>query len=315
MERSLTNIANYAANVGHNVTILNLFKTEVFFELNPNIKVIWPSLQREKMHRLLYAVRLLPFIRRELNLLRPDSVLSFGEWFNGYVLIATRGLGLPVYISDRMGPDLYLGWLIEFMRSQTYRFASGIIAQTAYAKAKIFKKTGAKDIVTVGRLSREKGHIVLIRAFAQLSQVDWTLHLVGDGNQITQLKSECAKLGISDRVVFYGHLKNFKEILAESSIFVLPSFYEGFPNALLEAMMYRIACISTNCNAGPSDIIQNGKNGLLVKVNDVQDLLQAMHSLIEDQSLIDKLSTESFQDVKKYDLDTIGERYLNYISR
>ena len=334
MERSLTNIANYAASKGHKVTILNLFTTDIFFDLNPEIEVIWPTLDRKKIHRLIYAIRLLPFIRKNIKTIKPDTILSFGEWFNGYVLFATRFLNTPVYITDRMGPLLNLGFLLETARKFLYKYSSGIIAQTNIAADIIYQKTKAKNIrvipnalnaidsntsvkkkqiVTVGRLTKEKGHDVLIKAFALLPHKDWTLHIVGDGIRRKLLDELVEQHNIKERVFFYGHLKEFSEILGKSDIFVLPSFYEGFPNALIEAMSVPLACISSNCIAGPSDIIEHGVNGFLFEPGDEKKLTVLMDQLIQNKDLRTKFSMNAYEIRQGLALNKIADRYLEFI--
>ncbi len=334
MERSLTNIANYAAGQGYEVTILNLFKTDVFFDLHPEITLIWPEIDRASTHRLLYAAQLIPYIRKQLKQLKPDTVLSFGEWFNAYVIMATRFLGIPVFVSDRMGPLLNLGFLLESARKIMYRFASGIISQTSIARKIVYKKTWAKNIivipnalnvidtdtaikknqiVTVGRLSREKGQAVLIRAFAALEVTDWSLHIVGDGRERANLEILVSELKISDRVHFYGHLKNFNTILGQSDIFVLPSLYEGFPNALIEAMSVPLACICSDCVAGPSDIIQHGDNGFLFEPGNEKRLTELMGELIQYPQVRNNLAKNAFKVRQELALNKIADRYLAFI--
>ncbi len=336
MERSLTHLANFAAEKGYQVTILNLFRTEVFFDIHPDITIIWPEIDRSSMHRMMYAIRLLPYIRKQLQTIKPSTVLSFGEWFNSYVLLATRGLNLPVYISDRMGPLMNLGWLLESARRLTYSWADGIIAQTQTASDIIKTKTKTKNItvipngvltknhttsvrknqiVSVGRLSREKGHIYLIRAFAKIKSVDqWTLHLIGDGREMDNLINEAKALGLLDRVVFYGYLKDFDNILAASKIFVLPSLYEGFPNALLEAMDAGLACISSDCVAGPSDIIEQMVNGILVKPEDVEGLAEQLNFLIAHQSVIVQFGNKGMEVKEAFSMDKTMQAYLDFIN-
>ncbi len=334
MEKSLTNIANYAALQGHRVTIFNLFTTEVFFDLHPSIKVIWPSIDRQKYHRLVYALKLLPYIRRGLRELNPDTVLSFGEWFNGYVLLATRFSGTPVFITDRMGPLLDIGPLLETARKILYKYADGIIAQTKVSAEILYNKTGAtkikiipnalspvdtetslkkNQIVTVGRLSREKGHVTLLEAFAKIKNKDWTLHIVGDGKEKQNLMKQCKDLCIESRVVFYGHLKDFGKILGESDIFVLPSFYEGFPNALIEAMSVPLASVSSNCVAGPADIIRHEHNGMLYEPGNIEELTIILNNLIGNTDLRQSLSNEAIKIRETLEFKKIAQQYLDFI--
>jgi GalNAc-alpha-(1->4)-GalNAc-alpha-(1->3)-diNAcBac-PP-undecaprenol alpha-1,4-N-acetyl-D-galactosaminyltransferase len=336
MERSLTNIANHAASLGHHVTILNLFKTDIFFDLHKDINIVWPSLDRDRMHRLMYAFRLIPYIRKSLKAIQPDTVLSFGEWFNGYVILATRFTGIPIYVSDRMGPMLNMGFLLETSRSLLYRYASGIISQTNIASEILKKKTKAsnivvipnpvkvidskgsfikkKQIVTVGRLSREKGHTILLKAFAKATVSDWTLHIVGDGKERIKLEKEATDLGIDRRTFFYGHMKNFDDILCESEIFILPSLYEGFPNALIEAMSVPLACISSDCIAGPSDIVTDRVNGLLVEPENVEQLSKCIDLLIHDIGLRNKLASKAIEIRETLEFGKIASKYLNFIT-
>jgi GalNAc-alpha-(1->4)-GalNAc-alpha-(1->3)-diNAcBac-PP-undecaprenol alpha-1,4-N-acetyl-D-galactosaminyltransferase len=333
-ERALTSLANYFARLGNHVTIINLFRTEQFYELTCNIEVHWPKIDRRKHQRLVYALLLLPYLRRTIKTTNPDVLLSFGEWFNPYVILSTRFLGFPLYIFDRMGPQMKLDLIIEISRKALYRYATGIIVQTNIAAKLIFKRTGSKNIivipnpvnvinadtsikkkqiVSVGRLSREKGHIVLLRAFAKLTQKQWTLHFIGDGPERLNLIEEALLLGVSERVRFYGHKKSFDKILAESDIFVLPSFYEGFPNALIEAMSVPLACISTDCIAGPSDIIEDGTNGLLVETGNVTTLESALKLLIENPDFRNKLALEAYKVRETLAFNKIVQQYNDFI--
>jgi len=333
-ERSLTSLANYFVSNGYEVSIVSMFKTGIFFELDERISIAWPTIDRKKYNRLIYSIMIVPYIRRSIRKIRPDVLISFGEWFNSYVILTTRFLNIPLYISDRMGPNLYLGQMLETARKLTYKYATGIIAQTNIAGEILNKKTNAqnirvipnavnvintnisnkkKQIVTVGRLSREKGHTILLKAFSQVRQNDWTLHIVGDGPKMQELTDEVRQLGMEERVIFYGHLKDFSKILGESQIFVLPSFYEGFPNALVEAMSVPLACISSDCIAGPRDIIEEGINGILVKPGDVNELTAAINRLIGDNELRLKLAIEAYKVQERFNFDTIAIQYLDFL--
>jgi len=333
-ERALTSLANYFAGMGHQVSLINLFKTEQFYKLETSIEVIWPKTERTNHHRLIYAMLIWRYLRRTLKKLKPDVTLCFGEWFNPFVILSTRFLRIPLYVCDRMGPEINLGLVVGTSRKALYRFATGIIVQTNTAARIVSEKTGAKNItvipnpvnvifteasvkkkqiVTLGRLSQEKGHIILIRAFALLAQKDWTLHIIGDGPERKRLEKEALVTGIEDRVIFYGSLKNFNQILGESDIFVLPSFYEGFPNALIEAMSVPLACISSNCIAGPSYIIEDGSNGLLVEPGNIEALTSALTRLIENPDLRERLALEAYKVRETLAFDKIAKQYLNFI--
>jgi GalNAc-alpha-(1->4)-GalNAc-alpha-(1->3)-diNAcBac-PP-undecaprenol alpha-1,4-N-acetyl-D-galactosaminyltransferase len=333
-ERALTSMANYLATIGYQISIISLFKTEQFYDLHKDIIVFWPEITRRKYNRLIYALLIIPYLRKTIKRVKPDLLMSFGEWFNPFVILSTRLLGVPLYVFDRMGPNMKLDPLIATARKALYRFAQGIVVQTKVAANIVAGNSNAKNIIvipnpvnvintvtsikkkqilTIGRLSREKGQIILIEAFSRLSSQEWTLHLVGDGPERTNLESKVSSLGISDKVFFHGHLKDFSNIMGESEIFVLPSFYEGFPNALIEAMSVPLPCISSNCVAGPSEIIEDGTNGLLVEPANVEALVASLNRLIENPVLRTKLATEAYKVRDTLAWDRIYQKYLHPI--
>ena len=101
--------------------------------------------------------------------------------------------------------------------------------------------------------------------------------------------------------------------MSEAEIFVLPSLSEGFPNALIEAMSVPLACISTNCVAGPSDIIINNYNGLLINVADSDDLVNKLDVLISDDKLRKYLATNAYSIRSELKFENIAERYLMFM--
>lgn len=335
-EKLVTSLANYYVDNGHDVSLLLLFKnTEKFFIPDKRIKIVEPTLERNKINRFIYAYKLISFIRGSIKSLNPDVIVSHGEWFNSYVVFATLGINKPVYLQDHMNPDLDLGPLLNTSRKIFYRKASGIIALTQYALKRIMERTGAKNIkviqnplsirtinpqpkeksiVSLGRLSKEKGHRFLIEAFAGIVQDGWKLKVIGDGPEKENLISLARTLGVASKITFYGHISNFEEEVAKSEIFVLPSLSECFPIALIEAMALSVSCISSNCLAGDDIIIKNGVNGLIVSPGDVDELRIAINLLIQDEKLRQRLAHEAVKIKEELQMEKIAEQYLNFIT-
>lgn len=327
-ERGLTNWANKFAKQGYKVSIICLLKTEIFYELDSSIKIFWPEIDRLNTNKLVYAIKLIPFIRKSIKLVAPNTIISFGDWFNAYAIISTRFLGIRTIITNRMGPNLHLGKFMEFFNKICYQYADVLIVQTQRAK-EIFEKKYRlkqikvipnilkpidikeplyeKNIISIGRLSKEKGHKFLIEAFAMLNNKEWSLHIVGDGPEMIYLKILVKKLNIENNVIFHGHQKDFSSILRKTSIFVLPSLYEGFPNALIEAMSIPLACISSDCVAGPREIIQDGINGLLFEQKNVNDLFCKLNNLVSNTEQQIILRTEALKVRHEYSSDKIFE--------
>ena len=335
IERAFSSLANYYNEIGFNVSVVLLFDTDHFFVLNSNIKIYCPKIKREKYNKHFYAFKIFNYLRSSIRNIQSDVVLSFNEWYNPFVLVATRGLNIPVFVTDRMSPDLKLNFIHSLARKILYNKAAGVIAQTNYAAEKINvtcrpkqiivipnpvnvidvpKRNKKRSIVTLGRLSAEKGHKYLIEAFGKIRQNDWELDIIGDGPDKEMLQKLSERVCDGKVVNFHGHLREFTDIMGEAQIFVLPSLSEGFPNALIEAMSVPLACISSNCVAGPSDIIIDKVNGLLVNVADSQDLADKIQMLIDDINLRESISKNAYEIRKTLDFNEIANKYLNFMN-
>ena len=153
--------------------------------------------------------------------------------------------------------------------------------------------SGRNWFVAVGRLSYEKGFDRLIEAFAEAADQcpDWNLVIIGDGPEKPKLQQTVQNFGLHNRVVFPGWIESPWLALPKSSIAIVPSRYEGFPNALLEAMSHGLAPISFDCESGPSEIITHNENGLLIPQDDVAGLAATMQSLANDDKTRTHLAT------------------------
>jgi glycosyltransferase involved in cell wall biosynthesis len=155
-------------------------------------------------------------------------------------------------------------------------------------------------VVGMGRFTPEKGFDLLIRAVAFLPD-PVKLMLLGEGREKEALRRLAAGLGISDRVEFLGFQENPYPILRKATVFVLPSRYEGFPNALLEAMAVGTPCVATRCATGPEEIITDGVDGLLVSVEDPRGLAEAIEQFLSDPLLRARAGIAGRERVKDFD--------------
>lgn len=167
-------------------------------------------------------------------------------------------------------------------------------------------------IAGMGRLSREKGFDLLIRAAAEI-RAPFRMVLMGEGPEEKNLRELTARLGVSDRVVFTGFLRNPYAWLAKSDVFVLPSRYEGFPNGLVEAMTLGLPCVATRCPTGPEEILTDGKDGLLVPVENPAALASAIDRLLADPALRERLGRAAQDGVRAYDAVGIVRRFEGLI--
>jgi len=316
-ERVMAAMANHWAEHGREVTLITLASArEDFYALNPRIKrigleaagvssniaaAVWNNLQRLKR------------LRQEIRASRPDIVLSFIDKGNVLTLAATLALRIPVVVSERIDPQYHdIGSLWGWLRRVFYPQAAALVVQTdglrdwaerivkshavhvipnpvkpmlnGDAHVSGFQGNGCRA-VAMGRLVTQKGFDLLLRAFAQCAakHAGWSLIIAGEGPERTHLETLASDLGIRDRVRLVGVVQEPFSVLRGADLFVMSSRYEGFPNALLEAMACGCAVISTDCSSGPRDIIRDGIDGVLVRPDDVDSLAAAMDRLMGDQ--------------------------------
>jgi glycosyltransferase involved in cell wall biosynthesis len=152
--------------------------------------------------------------------------------------------------------------------------------------------TGGRElalVLTLARLTEQKGHPTLLRAAAELPEAVFAF--AGDGPLRPELEREAARLGVEDRVRFLGHREDVPDLLAASDVFALPSLYEGSSLALLEAMAAGRAVVSSSIG-GTAELIEDGANGLLVPPGDVGALSSAIRRLLRDDGLRARLGAE-----------------------
>lgn len=140
-----------------------------------------------------------------------------------------------------------------------------------------------KVAVGAGRLERSKGFDLLVAAWAQVAAAhpDWKLRIYGDGSQRGALQSQIEELGLGGSVTLEGFSRSLQQEMAKATLFVLSSRAEGYGMVLVEAMACGVPVVSTDCPAGPRDIITPGVDGLLVPNKDVDALAAAITEMID----------------------------------
>lgn len=165
-----------------------------------------------------------------------------------------------------------------------------------------------KRIVFVGTLDDRKGYKTLLEAFALMKESSWSLDICGDGDmQNAELMVE--RLGISEKVVFHGWVnsKRRNEILNSAAIFCLPSYAEGLPMALLEAMAFRCVLITTPVGGIPN-YLQHGLNAIMIQPGNVNELSNALEEATTDDLLRERLVNESLNIYHNYFHPRVVER-------
>ena len=339
-ERVMAQLANHWARRGDQVTLVTLdTAASDWFELHPRVKRVALGVlgDSNSFFGAIAAnlVRLFA-LRRAIVATGASVIVSFEETTNVLVLIASLWAQFTLVVCERNDPrSSPIGRAWNFLRTMTYPMADALVVQTrallpwargitrgrrhieaipnpvrpmnGYGRA---LPGDTKRIVSVGRLAAQKGHDVLLRAFAEVAREhpEWTLTIVGEGPQRQALLRLAAELGIAERVHFTGEVPEPGEMLATSDFFVMASRYEGFPNALLEAMACGLPVISTT-SVGAQEIVTDGHDGLLTPIEDETALAQAMRRLIEDPQLRARLGRNGAAVSERYSLDGIMQRW------
>jgi glycosyltransferase involved in cell wall biosynthesis len=165
-------------------------------------------------------------------------------------------------------------------------------------------------LVSVGRLQPQKGHDLLLSAFAASSvRADHDLVLVGEGPEEGKLRALAAALGIAGQVRFVGFSANPWAWVGRARLFVLPSRWEGFPNALAEALACGTAALAADCRFGPGELLEHGVSGWLVPPEDPQALSEAIDRLAGDEDLRLSLAVGGLRRVEALRLESILPQY------
>lgn len=169
----------------------------------------------------------------------------------------------------------------------------------------------SKRVVSIGRYAYEKGNDLLLKAWAKVEKSckDWSLDIYGMGNQ-TPYRALMLELGIDEtRCHLHGSLTDVKDAYLNSSVFTLPSRFEGFGLVIIEAMACGVPIVAFDCENGPRNIITNNQNGLLVKPFDVDEYADSLLRLMHDDQLRAQIGSRAYESSKKYMIEDIAVQW------
>lgn len=330
-ERVLCTLANSFSNCGYDIEIL-VFDGKKRYPLNNKIivKDIGDSNSLFKQSKR---------IRHEIAKTTTDAVISFEYFVNLCTILACSNMKCKVIVSERNDPSIVgSGVLKDRLRNFLYRFCDTLVCQTEDAK-KYFPyyiqknavvilnplKNGLPEpwrgkrkdeIVSFGRLNKQKNLSLLIEAFAEfyINHPTFKLAIFGDGEEYDKL-IRLVKEKHLDKAVEISHSRtDIHERIVNSKIYVSSSDYEGLSNSMLEAMAIGLPTICTDCPCGGARmVISNGINGVLIPVGDKNALVSALEKLSENYELADNISTNASTLREKLSVDKITEQWAHLL--
>lgn len=303
------------------------------YSLHPSIKIF--SVYNTSAYKKIFLIRIL------IKQIKPDHIISFLPHINIKIILASIGLKSQVIVCERIHPFFYKkNYIIRLLRFFLYGFADTVVYQTKAARQdliylgkklskefvipnpcdenilKVKANSSVKEIVTIGRLDLQKRQKLLIDYFNAIHNKypEWRLRIVGKGPLEDQLKKYVQTLGLEHKIIFEGLVSNIPDFIQSFSIFCLTSDYEGFPNALLEAMGAGLAIISFDCLSGPMEMTANGECGIIVNQNDHDGYINSLCLLMGHESLRRSLGNLAKERVERmYQIDTVYQMWVNLL--
>ena len=283
------------------------------------------------------AARLVRLIRHE----RPDRIISFIQSANIPAIIASALTGYlsRLTVSVRVNPAKFssrqrlLMFLLYRLSARIVPVSEGVkrelapicrlplerisfipnpivVKNTQDAAREMTPPLPERYVLGVGRLVSQKGFERLLRAFHRLDRPALHLAILGEGSGRTNLLRLACELGLESRLHLPGRVADVETWYRHAACFVLSSRYEGWPNVLGEALANGCPVVSFDCDHGPSEILEDGKYGLLVPEGDVAALTGEIARVLDDDALRQDLVAKGPERARMFNLEKIAPRWL-----
>lgn len=332
LERISIDLMNQLVLRGHTVGLMTWDENSAVTHYPLDERITWlkldignPDVPSRMAERLARLTR----FRRFVNEFRPDVILGFQSGAALFSRVATLGLGMKILAAERVSPDMW-----RYVRTQlvcrildiyslvlanriTVQFEDYKQQYPSILRGKIVaihnpvfdrnlehspsQEHGQKIVLYVARLCFQKNHELLINAFSKLNKTysDWRLVLAGDGEYDDRLRDQVARLGLQNQVVFCGAVQDVDALYRRADLVAFPSYFEGFPNALAEALAWGIPCVGLRNTLGVNSLIEDNVNGRLLEATP-EAFASGLASLMSDSEVRKRMSTEARKIGLKY---------------
>ena len=340
-ERVISILCNYFVEIGECVTLINFDKESDFYKIDNRVKTIKLAQKHSDIEtcksRIYRQFKILSYLIRELKQIHPDVIIPF--LFNSELptILASRWLHIPCITSVRNSPEVYPKYQRSFRRFFYPRLAGIVLQSQAVLNHPDFKRVCNKTvimnplsfeikhrnndripgkIISVGRLNKQKNHELTIRAVCELKTEfpEIELHIFGTGELENELNKVAQEYSVGNCIVFHGAVPNAIEKNQDAQLFVMASDFEGFPNALVEAMACHIPVVSTDFDTGVArELIGNDENGYLIEIRNKEQLKNKLRYALTNLSETEKKADKASDICEKLDYKVIGQQWKSFI--
>ena len=344
-ERVMSVFSNELIKRGHKVTIITVSddKPDSFYTLEPEIKLIkFNILGRFKnpILKLLYSPIAILKIRKAILQSKPDMVISYVDILNVMTIFSLTGTNIPVIATEHFSPGIRkIGSIWEYFRVKTYKSAKAITVLTPedrdYFPAQlkdiihvmpnpVSKPHNIKtdyselkyELIAVGRLVKDKGFDILIKAFSIIEKdfPNLKLNIYGSGTEFNNLCDMIDSLDLENRIFINDPVSNIIDKIISADIFIHPARLEPFGMVIVEAMSAGVPVIATDCPNGPKNIITHMTDGILVKNESVEEIADSIKLLLTDEGLRKKLGENAKKITEKLSMEIFIKKWEELLS-
>lgn len=337
-ERVISILANKFVAKGVCIELYTWYKTDIFYTFDERVKII--QIPEESQSTSFFNQ--MSWFRNSIIETKPDVVLSFLAPFNILTMFSLVGVKIPVLVAERNDPYFVspkYNWFWKIVRNIAYKMADGVLVQTKVNKShfpwyirkkaeiiynpvtfssdkigRAFRSEKRKEIVSVTRLEKQKNVPMLIDAFARFRKIhpDYILTIYGEGEERMVLEKKISDMRLNDSVFLPGRKQNVHELIVGAEVFAMASNFEGMSNSLIEAMCLGLPCISTKVS-GATDLIEDGKNGLLVDLEDTDEMFKAICEIVDNKEKALEIGKKASAIYDDLNVEVIAEQWLKYI--
>lgn len=338
-ERTVAYLSSYLAG-HHEDAVIYAMANTVSYSINPKVRMICGNLPTEfhdRMGRYANIVRRVIAINRIVKKENPDIVFCIMAGTAKYLMWG-RKKGYKLIVSERSNPKHIPKREYELVK-KILKKSDGIVFQTERVKENYrgliegkntvipnavgnehvcgtnWNPDCRKSVAAVGRLVSAKDYPVMIKAFRLFlsTHPGFRLEIYGEGREREAIERLIIENGLKGEVILKGTCPDAIRKISDASFYILTSAYEGMPNTLMEAMAIGMPCISTDCEYGPAELIEDGVNGLLAPVGDAEAISKAMGRMADDKEFAMKCGKNAKEILKTNSVEAVCARFREYM--